>query len=679
MAVLLDNVRRTQAIRIGAGAALFFLNVWICWRLFFIEYTQHFGSVEPIFFTIAKAIRSRWPDLGWWQMWNTGMPFEYTYQPLLHYLVAATSALIGWKEARAYHFVIATLYSLGPVTLYALALRLTRRVGVSFAAGLLYTFLSPSALLIGKIATDMGGWWLPRRFHTLVQNADGPNVVGLTFVPLAILLLDRALERRTPGSWAVAAIAIGVVPLTNIPATIGLGMALLSYAMALDWKSWSRRWLGIVGASVAGWGLFAPWLPPSGLALMAANVERMNPTGNFSAEKLPYYLALAGGLAIACVALNKLKAPFSLRFAFLFTLITAAVTLLNGWYGVDLIAQADRFHLVMEMAMVLLVAFALPQGIRWTVRRRVAITAVITLACAFQWDQHRYFVRRWAQESDVANRSEFKVARWMAENAHGDRAFVPGSMAFWLNYWTDTPQLKGCCDQNLLLNVLPSALWVIGTDQGAGERAAEISITWFQVLGVHYAAINGPGSNEIYHDIRNPDKFNGKLRELWRDQDDVIYEVPLTSASLAHVVRPSELVSRIPENGVDTQPLEAYRVALMDPGRPQATFEWINAQDAVIRGTLPAGFLFSIQIPYHAGWRASTESGTFVPLSKDAMGFMTVAPQCNGPCEVRLTFRGGTERTLLRTVSVLLWAMLAGILIFSRPEARALSRKLGRS
>src|ERR1700730_669192 len=157
MAVLLDNVRRTQAIRIGAGAALFFLNVWICWRLFFIEYTQHFGSVEPIFFTIAKAIRFRWPDLGWWQMWNTGMPFEYTYQPLLHYLVAATSAVIGWKEALAYHFVIATLYSLGPVTLYALALRLTRRVGASFAAGLLYTFLSPSALLIGKIATDMGG------------------------------------------------------------------------------------------------------------------------------------------------------------------------------------------------------------------------------------------------------------------------------------------------------------------------------------------------------------------------------------------------------------------------------------------------------------------------------------------------------------------------------------------
>src|ERR1035441_2184719 len=131
------RLRHATAIRLSAAAVLFALNLWICWRLLFIEYLPHFVSIEPLFFALAKAIRSDWPHLGWWRQWYCGMPFTYTYQPLLHYVVAAVSAVTGLSVARAFHVVIAVGYSLGPVSVCALMLRLSRRMDVSFTAGFL--------------------------------------------------------------------------------------------------------------------------------------------------------------------------------------------------------------------------------------------------------------------------------------------------------------------------------------------------------------------------------------------------------------------------------------------------------------------------------------------------------------------------------------------------------------
>ncbi|MEO8097028.1 MAG: hypothetical protein ABI811_04960 [Acidobacteriota bacterium] len=646
--------------RFGA-AALFALNVWICWRLFFVEYSEHWGSVQSFFFTIAKGIRARWPDLGWWPVWNTGMPFEYTYQPLLHHLVALTAAMAGWSEARAYHFILALLISLGPVTLYALALRLTHRPGISFLAGLLHTFLSPSAILITRVAIDMDSWRHPRRVFAAVVWADAPNIVGLTLIPLAILLLHRALQRRTLMSWVAAAVALASVPLTNIPATIGLAMAVTAYALALPWRSWLRSWLQIGAASIAAWLLFAPWIPPSVLTRAASNVQRMNSEGQFSLEKLPYYVAFGVSLVLLCILLHWSRAALALRFAALFSLLTAFPALLSAWYGIDLIAQAGRFHIVMDLAIVLLIAMAIPQGLRWTKTWRNVLVVALLAVCGMQWYDHRELVRRITKHAQITNRSEYKIARWMEENAHGDRILAAGSTAFWMNYWTDTPQVGGCCDQSVLLPVIPMARYEIGTDDGAGSRAAEVSIDWFEVLGVHYVAVTGSDTTDTYRDWLHPQKFDGILQERWRDRDDVIYEVPLASSSLAHVVRPQELASRRPANGLDTEPMELYRKALLNQGRPQATFSWISSHEAVIQGTLPPGFVFSLQMPFHAGWHA--EANGPVTIQQDALGFMTFAPPCSGVCEVHLSFDGGVERLVLRIVAMIAWGSLALLLV----------------
>jgi hypothetical protein len=656
---------RRAALPLGA-AVLFLLNVWISWRLFFTEYTEHFGSVEPFFFTIARQIRLHWPDLGWWPAWNTGMPFDYTYQPLLHYVVAALSALSGWPEGRSYHFVVGTLCAAAPATVYALMLRFTGRPWVSLVAGLAYTFWSPTAVLIEKAATDMGAWWYPRRLFTAIAWADAPHVVGLALIPLAIVLLDRALDRRSAGSYLMAAIAVASVPLMNIPAAMASAMAVIAYALAIDRSRWRTSWPRTFGVGLLGYALFAPWLPPSALALATRNVQWMNRDGNITLAKLPYYLAITGAIVLATLILPRLKVPFAARFAALLTLLSAPLVLLDAWAGVELIGQAGRFHLVMDMAILFLLCSALP-AMRLRAPAAVAAAVVITGLCALGWMEHRYFVRRIVNKSDPTDRSEYRIARWMDENAGGSRVYVAGSTAFWFNYWTGTPQVAGCCDQNALTTAIPIARYVIGTDDGAGDRGAEISIIWLQVLGARYVAVSGPISSDVYKDFRDPLKFDGLLEERWHEYDDVIYEVPLGSDSLAHAVRPEELVQQMPSNGVDIDPLLRYRAALLDPERPAAEFAWRGTKEAVIRGALPAGSVFSVQIPYHFGWRAETASGP-ARLGKDAIGFLTVAPDCEGSCEVRLVFNGEPERTALRAVSVAAW-LAVGVWLTRRKRA----------
>jgi hypothetical protein len=60
--------RSRRCIHISIAAALFALNIWICWPLLFIKYLPYFVSIEPVFFALAQAIR-HWSDLGWWRQW----------------------------------------------------------------------------------------------------------------------------------------------------------------------------------------------------------------------------------------------------------------------------------------------------------------------------------------------------------------------------------------------------------------------------------------------------------------------------------------------------------------------------------------------------------------------------------------------------------------------------------
>lgn len=222
-------MRRWAGSNAAIVAVLFALNIWICWRLFRIEYTQHFSSVEGFFIAIPRYISTHWGGFSWWPLWHCGMPYQDVYVPLVHLVVAAVASLTKMSAAHAYHDVTGATYALGAATLFLMATGLGARRGAAFLAALIYSLFSPSALFQPEVAKDMGGWFNCRRLQVLTVYGEGPHVTSLAILPLVILTFHYALESRTARSFAFAALAIAALFLTNVPGTMATGLAVFCW------------------------------------------------------------------------------------------------------------------------------------------------------------------------------------------------------------------------------------------------------------------------------------------------------------------------------------------------------------------------------------------------------------------------------------------------------------------
>jgi len=118
------------------------------------------------------------------------------------------SGLVRTSPAHAYHAVTAAMYCLGPVTLFWFAWRFSGERVWSFFAGLFYSVVAPSALLVPEIAGDMGTAFGSRRLHALVRYGEGPHVMAMTLLPVALVAFHWALRKRRPVAVYGAAVAL---------------------------------------------------------------------------------------------------------------------------------------------------------------------------------------------------------------------------------------------------------------------------------------------------------------------------------------------------------------------------------------------------------------------------------------------------------------------------------------
>jgi hypothetical protein len=216
------------AIGGAAALALFAINLLLVGRLLGIEYLDAMGSIESSHIAIARWARLHWGDLSWFPLWYGGIPYLNTYPPLLHRLVAAVSAIGGASVPHVYHAVTAVFYSLGPVTLYLLAVRLGCSRLAGLAGGVFYSLVSTSTWFIPAVRRDAGGVWGLRRLQDMVQYGEGPHIASMTLLPVAVCLLAAAYERKRPAWWFAAALGLAAVPLTNWLGAAALAMAAVS-------------------------------------------------------------------------------------------------------------------------------------------------------------------------------------------------------------------------------------------------------------------------------------------------------------------------------------------------------------------------------------------------------------------------------------------------------------------
>jgi hypothetical protein len=644
---------RLRSSKLGDAAAfvlLTALNLAICWRLFKVEYTDHFSSIEGSFIAIARYLSRHWGDASWWPLWHCGMPYQDTYVPLLHAVVAAVAWLGHLSAARAYHGVVGVTYALGAVTLYFMASHLGVRRQAAFLAALVYSLFSPSVFLMPGVKGDVGGIWFARRLQVLTVYGEGPHVTAMTLLPLVILALQLALDRRTARSWAWAAIAIAVVFLTNVPGTMATGLAVFCWICAQPWDRQGAAWKIAASAAAMAYCLACFGVPPSSLATVGGNVGSMHHGFANSMKYGPIPLALALSVVAGVgFLLSKTRLPLAPRFGILYAGLLAPLSATANLETYELLPQVGRLHLEVEIGVCIVLGWA-----AWTVYDRIPrwIRPVILAACLapfiLQFKNYRAAAHSDVPIVKLGERSEYTTAQWLDRNMHGERVYVTGSTSFWLNAFTDTPQLIGCCDQGESMPVLQAVPYAVNPPKTVAETRQ--TRAWLQALGVRALVVNGAASTDEYKDIKAPERFAGLFDLLHEQNGDSVYAVQREPASLAHVLHAGEEVLIRPPNTYLFADVERYVNAISAEGR-DASLEWVHGGDARIRANLHRDDRLSVQVAWFPGWKAEVQ-GQAREIARDGLGFIVVKPQCEGACEVDLRWTGRWDLWPARLLSL---------------------------
>ena len=661
---------RLKARAKGAIAAffpvlfLFGLNAWICWRLFHTEYLDQMQSIEGAFLSLATYIERHWPRYDWFPEWYAGMPFVRTYQPVLHYTVALVSKALGLSPASAYHLIIATTYSLGAVTFYYLARALGGSRTMAFMAALMFSLFSPSTLLVRAIRVDAGGYLNARRLQALVFYGEGPNVTGLMLAMLALALLHRALEKRTPASLLLASVATAVVPALNWTSTVALLFGLAAYVAAGERREIQANLprLFLFGAATTAFAF--PFALPSTIRSTFLDAITLDDIPTPGPARWIAFALLILAVTLVRAMLIRRRAPFGARFAALYFVIAAWIVLTASWAGIRLTPKPARFHLAMEIPMILTIAFAMEKICRSRPRARRGALLLLAVLCLAQAVHYRKYARGLIRKADIATKVEYQEAEWLERNMNGARVFLSGSLSFWANVFTDTPQLTGCCVPSLTGAQPLIANYVVSAGYRNDAESADYALLWLKAYAVQAIAMGGPKSREYYKEFSYPDRFRGRLPLAWSSGDDYIYLVPERVPGLARAIHSRDEVRRAPQNGIDDGELRPFVRALDDPALPRASFEWTGANHATIGAVLDPDDVLSVAVSYDPGWKA-TANGRSIPVRPDGLGLIVLEPQCTGACQVCLSWSPGLEPriaialALLTLIAMTIWCVIA--------------------
>jgi hypothetical protein len=305
-------------------------------------------------------------------------------------------------------------------------------------------------------------------------------------------------------------------------------------------------------------------------------------------------------------------------------------------YKTDLVPQSHRFLPELDMMVSLLCAIILTWiHDRFASRRvgRVALAAVAVFCIAVVaiWgprvlaNQHKPFY-------PVAefNGFEKRAAEWFTRNVQGhERVFVRGNTVFWLNVFSDVAQVRG----GLMNAVHPwwatlDSLWFQGEN-------LDLMVLWSKAFNVRYALVNYPESADPWGPFHQPQRFEGKLKEVYAFEGNRIFEITMPSYSLVKVVNGNALAAVPPiiENPNEGGGIEEY-VRMVEGGRE--TRYWLGPRNSFhIEAEIGRNELILVKTTYDRGWRAFCE-GRQLPVRPDPAGFMLIYPDSPGCWDIVL-------------------------------------------
>jgi hypothetical protein len=327
------------------------VNALVSHRLFTLEYSAHLESNEGSFIAISRIMATHPRDLLWWPFWDGGIPFQHTYFPLLHAIVAIFSRLTGYSPALSFHAVAGAFYCLGAVTLFLLAAGISKQPGYSFCAALLYSLVSPANFLDSGIRGDAGGLWNARRLQVLGYYGEGPHITTIAFLPIAVLCIYLALTTRRKAYYLASGLATAAVMLSNAFGTVDLFLAVVCLLALLEPRDLWRGLKTVVAIGGAVYLVVSPIMLPSLLLVIRRNSQIVGGDFRFTARSAAGVAILITLFALCRWLGRRFHLPLHFTFFLLLSVFFAGIPLLAFDFGIFVFPQPHRYQVEFELAL----------------------------------------------------------------------------------------------------------------------------------------------------------------------------------------------------------------------------------------------------------------------------------------------------------------------------------------
>jgi hypothetical protein len=637
------------------------LTIVLIAPLFRVEYFNNWPSIESTFIADARMLREHLPHPGWQPVWYMGTRFDYVYPPALRYGTALISLAAGTSTARAYHLYIGTFYVLGILAVWLLVRAGSGSRWQAGLAGAATALVSPCAWLLRAVRTDNADW-LPQRLYVLMQYGEGPHITALGILPTALAASLLALQRKSRGWTAAAAILSALVVSNNFYGATALGIffPLLVWAVFV-----TERDAGVLARSAAiallAYGLCAFWLTPSYFRITMANLDTVAEPGNLPSRLAGVAILLLFGLASWrwCRGRRERMWPTFTAGATVVLLYYVA-----GYYLAHVRIAGDAARLAPELDLALTLAAITAAAWLWKGRPFLRIVACAAMVVLFApttiYLRHRHLV--FPVSPPLENQYVWQVARWVESNLPGQRVLPLGMVRFWMDAWANNAQADGGSKQGLLNTQQPVAIW-----QLLGYPNSDLARLWLQAMGTSAVIVAGPGSREFYLDFKFPEKFKTGFSRLWDDgHNTTIYGVPRVHNSLGRVVDATAIQAMLPLNdGAGEAALRRYLAEVERADRPEVGVAWKGFDEVTLRADVGKGQAVLLQETFDPAWHAYDGARELPIRAERPMDFMLIETG-EGQHEIQMRFKTPAENRVGQALLVIT-ALLCVWLIAARP------------
>ena len=197
-----------------AAALVAWLNVYLIRQAFFTQFSGYANAMHGFWVALSQVPFVDWLRPTWFTLWDGGMPLEFTYAPLVPWLIRLLS-WCGLTPFHAWHVLAGAVFVLVPVALVIAARREGVSAPVACGAGVVYSLFAFSELIAPE--TRWGQILRPQRMQLVFVWDDAPHMlaIGLFLLgwrPLAMLanafgLVLTGLEALLRWRWAPALLA----------------------------------------------------------------------------------------------------------------------------------------------------------------------------------------------------------------------------------------------------------------------------------------------------------------------------------------------------------------------------------------------------------------------------------------------------------------------------------------